>query len=786
MIIYRLGTIIFLLLTLSALIPASVFGQGSIVKEQISLLIQGQPRGEIEVEIDQQTERLRSLNLKPLKLEELFDATVAAKLRQLPSPSPTSDLIMLGIKVEFSYSLLQVDLKLPISLEAIQIVSLNPNTQLVKAPDADEIRPAPFSFLANLRPLYQYGQAERQLVSADVAMRISNIVFLSDLEFEQRPQQINRHRDTRAVIDFPEQSLRTTWGDVRSATSDVITPFSVGGISLTTDFTLIPSGRPLPSPSSELILERRARVNIFTRDGLAQSLILTPGRYRFRDFNFINGISNVRFDVEEEGGRTYSIKVPYAIDERQLAVGRHEISYSSGYEFSDDVKARHYATDRSPISTFIHRYGLDEHATIGAHGQHNGRQSVLGGEWLEVGTYGTLKSELTFSHDPTMAGVRPSLNYLWRKFTDSQITLDYTHESPNFHRVGQRSPSFQHMAGMGFVLRPGQWWSFGIRGSKTWNYQNQQQKLFEINLNGRPAHGYNLTTTLRRQEQTSGHYDTAITFYLTYFFPDQKHILEANAISNNDSHSNEDDQYRLSARGFYNVNSTQIAPQVTSEDGHSSVDKKRVQDLRASVDIRHSRFDLSANHQTSNESIGKDQGQIAGGVALGYTNGQMAFGRPLPGAFAIVNAPGAVVTAPSLAGPVEVGKVPLLVSGLRVYDQQTINLETDEENLGPVSENRLLRTAFFSGHSIDQKKRELRFVTLTLLDKARKPVVLKLGRFQGHDGLVTGEFFTNKQGIAVLEAVPAGPLTLEWENQSTTINIPHDNGMINLGNVYAK
>ena len=164
--------------------------------------------------------------------------------------------------------------------------------------------PSSTSALWTLRPVYRYGETDSFEGTSEFNLRLHKVVLQSDFQWQEKNWD---RRDLRMVYDFPKHSVRSAIGDVRPASNDVLVPLSLGGISFATDFTMIPQGRPLPSPSTELMLERQARVNVFSEGQLLQSLTLLPGRYRVSDFPFATGINDLRFDVFEDGGRSCPI-----------------------------------------------------------------------------------------------------------------------------------------------------------------------------------------------------------------------------------------------------------------------------------------------------------------------------------------------------------------------------------------------------------------------------------------------------------------------------------------------
>ncbi len=285
-------------LLLFLLLPTVLYA----LEERLPLFDGDRMIAEYNVILDDSGNQLQAIDLLSNTPEIFLSPELIIKIQKLPRPQKVKELKALGLNLTYDPKQLKIYLSLPTKERNSETVSI----QNRPGPQSDrptDVVPEKFSGLINLYPQYSYGTLNEFQGQAEGAFRISNFVLIQETQVvDESPVR----RDSKIIYDFPKYYLRTELGDVQATSSDILTPVNVLGVSAHTDFGMTLFGRPLPNPSTELVLDRRARVNAYSRGQLLQSLIIGPGRFRLQDFQFINGITEVVFDIQEYGGKALS------------------------------------------------------------------------------------------------------------------------------------------------------------------------------------------------------------------------------------------------------------------------------------------------------------------------------------------------------------------------------------------------------------------------------------------------------------------------------------------------
>ena len=771
--------------TLAILFLFPILVEAKNLNEDLPVYFENNFIGEAPSVLDKTGQKLLAIDLTQLPLEKFVSPELKAKILRLTQPVPLRALSQLKLSVTYDPKLLKIFFKIPTELQQSTELSLQ-NRRAKEGFKKDDIKPETASALINLYPQYRYGDFDQLQGQADAAFRFYSFILTQEVSMlNEAPYR----RDTQLVYDLQQYNLRSSVGDVQSVTTEVLVPINGLGASLHTDFGMTLFGRPLPNPSTELLLERRARVNAYSRGQLLQSLVIGPGRFRVQDFQFLNGITEVVFDVQEFGGRSYTLVIPYAVDERQLSKGAHELSYSSAKQSHDEGKSRSYSK-QAPVTTFLHRYGFDEKNTIGASGQGDDNHQVVGFELLSVHTFGSFYPKFHLSNDNTNQGARANLEYLLRFYGDKQFNFDYSYQSSKFSRYGQTPELNSHQFGIGLVTRPNQWWSLGLKASQQLRYQGDPLQRYEINLNGRPLRGMSLTFGVRTAQLNQREWDNTASLFLNYFFEDNKHSLEGNYNHRRSTNGSRDNDTRMAARGFYHSEHAQISPQFSASHADSSGASPQTS-WQGHLDVRHARGDLSLDHNHQNN---RHSGTIGVGLGLAFSPSAFALGRPSPGAYGMVknnseHGEKLFVNAPGLYSSYPVSSLPLLVSGLRPYDYSTFFLEAEGDTDSFTHLTKRLQTEFFSGHIVTLPKnaqRSIQFKLLQLADKKVQAFVLVLGKMKNKQTGEIIEFFSNRTGDVFIENISAGDWLLAIGKKRATLTVPDKHGKIDLGAIHAK
>jgi outer membrane usher protein len=236
--------------------------------------------------------------------------------------------------------------------------------------------------------------------------------------------------------------------------------------------------------------------------------------------------------------------------------------------------------------------------------------------------------------------------------------------------------------------------------------------------------------------------------------------------------------------------------------GGTNESESEAADLNLAASHTGNRAEISLSHSARTEGISLDgafrpesteqRTSLRVQTALAYADGVFALGRPVSGAFAIIEpheALGGPVTAGGSTPIARSGDLgPALIPDIASYTPRRIEVDSvSEENLSAAAELRFM-APYKAGHRVTAGSAYTLTVIGTLLGPDGEPLAMQSGaaREDGRDDTAPIEVFTNKSGRFAVEGVAPGRWRIEIEGEETALryvlDIPADaRGMVQAG-----
>ena len=454
--------------------------------------------------------------------------------------------------------------------------------------------------------------------------------------------------DVRVVKDFPDHVLRTTAGDLIYPTQGFQTFRQMGGVSLTSQFSMARSKLTYPTGNYEVFLQRNSKVYIWVNDQLQQVLDLPAGRHNLQDFPFTNGMNELRLQIIDDVGREENQIYSYFSSTELLRPELHQYSYAFGAPSTDVGSVRTYNSNDATLSLF-HRYGLWEDLTIGTNLQHDKQQSVLGGEALWSAPQGFFKFQPAIS---TSAGEGSGgafqTNYVFSDYKGQSKTQRSYNLGVFIAQKTFTAFSTAITSTVSKVLELTAGYSQGITRNTSLNaggalrYFNTKdglQNAFVANIGGnrRWDNGLSASATMTHTKAEAGAEDISIFLFLLWSFPKEKQIVSA--ISNSSDSSTRLDWSYNPSTGADSANYGASIRDSKTEQGYSGqmlYDGNRARTSISEEVILSKQPDPAATGASANQKVSNNVTTVTVGTSIAYAGGHVAIGRPISDSFAII------------------------------------------------------------------------------------------------------------------------------------------------------
>jgi len=684
-----------------------------------------------------------------------------------------------GLPAAFDPAQLSVSLDIPLAMRRPGAISLTGGR---KAPPEPNAAPADLTAFANLyfgidhvaHSDFSAPGWQSPKIALDGAIRWKDLVL--EAEFSVANDFSFERRTTRFVYDMPDRALRFKAGDIRMPGTLGHAGRSLMGVSAQRSYAqLQPARQTGPNAERSFVVHQPSEVDVLVNGRKIRAFRLPPGEYKLSDLPLVTGGNRIEVEVREDSGRVRRYAFTAFYDHTLLKPGLSEWHATAGFTSEYTAEGRYYALDRPALFASYQR-GLLENLTGGLAFQAADGAAALDLNATTENALGSLFLRAAASYAGRQLGYSAGIDWQFDHFGEwsdiiSAIRLSADYDSARFgpdkshEAVGD---SIHLSAAAGFSL------PLSVQGFASLNYTRDADEEPRLNASLSlskavgPQASWSLSTGYRAGPALDGGDETlsewSARFGFSYrFSPDARLSFD---------HDVADQQSQIELDQRLNTGSGSWAAEVEivsdrSEDPGISSEKGLAGDLRYSGN----RFAASAGHARLFASPGLDKIDIRSSATLAtgfaFADGLFAWGRPITGAFAIIDLPeevesGELHIAPSDNGALAEADMwgPALVSSLPVYTTTTLPLTAhgtpQTYDLG--SGAYILRPSYKGGYKLVAGAAGAMAVTGRLIDEHEEPVELAMGkaRREGESDRPAVEFFTGRGGTFFIQGLTPG------------------------------
>lgn len=654
------------------------------------------PRGQVGIKITADDDVLVSTADVISALESITTTAFQGTLQAIPTVdgyAPLSAVNDAGLALVFDAG--SLELILDLAAESMNPNAINLSLERFRndiVPDNSSPFALALTYQASLDYVHEGPVTGLESPRVDFTLdgRVGNLfAFENEFTYDGEADAKKFYRTgSRVIYDRPQSALRFTGGDQTPFTTGFQGALDVSGIGVARLLDTFRPDRTLAASSSQSItLREGANVTVVVNGVPARTIRLERGVFDLNELPLTQGANSVQLIIEDDAGGRRVVDFDFFEDFRLLAPGVDEFDLQAGIRSDIDDTGRQYFTSE-PVFTGFYRRGLSPQLTAGINVQATKDVQQAGIEATLGTAFGLFTFEGSASEsDLTGFGHAQRLQYrysspLRQARGERRLDLSVEHRSRNFSgatslgivnavswRLSARyaqpiTDAISAAIGADYSkFRAGGSDRYGLSGSLTWaigprtsvsasaGYDDQEKAFFGLNFNHR--FGYSSSVTGRydsRQDQAN----------LSYNYSPLK-TLDVIAL-------NADLQRTPENIGF-----------------------------NGTATYRSNRGDLELVHRTSYDTDTNDVSQQTTSVrargTIAFADGQIAIGRYLTDAFAIVDAHESLgsttVSAPVVVGDRLAGREiartgtfgPALVP-LSSYNRQALPVEVPDAPTG--------------------------------------------------------------------------------------------------------
>ena len=615
-------------------------------------------------------------------------------------------------------------------------------------------------------------------------------------------------QNSRLVYDMPEDAIRVSAGDIAlGANGSFSLPPLLGFAIEKTYATLQPSQNIRPTGKRTFRVERHSEVQVIVNDREVRRLNLSPGEYDLRDLPLASGTNNVKLKIKDEFGKEESVDFSILFNRTLLNPGISEWSLAGGIKTETGPLSPIY-DDEVPLLSAVYRLGLSETLTASLSAQGTLDTGLVGANSLVQTPIGLLSVDAAVSAGPnaelgwSVAGeLAIDTDDFWETLGSLQVGMDimsadFMSSLSQVPAAGGRvrvSSAFSQPLPAGYSASISGYYQLAeMEGDRGFGASVSLSRTVSNELTIGVAGGYEN----RAEPGRDGLDGLSLVARLNYrpsagsFF-----TLQADGLSGK----------RLGAVGSdFRESGSQGSIDLTLEQMPRE-DKENSQNL-ASADLNYanSRIEVNASHARQFERLGtlvtNRRTSVNAGTGFAFADGDVAFGRPVRGGFAIVNSHKTIGEGTVRLGASEEqyqaesdGLGPLLVSDLSAYAPTRLSYEVD--NLPPGYDLGSGTFAFLAplkaGYSVTVGSDFAVTAIGILKDSNGKTVPMQAGTIlvseEAAKKIVT---FTNAEGRFSVQGLKAGEWVLKMHDEPSLqylLKIPKDaSGFVELGELQPK
>jgi len=466
-------------------------------------------------------------------------------------------------------------------------------------------------------------------------MGTDGVALRAELDIDTARQNTVRRGEVFLFKDDATRARRYSAGDlfIRTVGQQAGGPFA--GLAVEKTFAIRPRLNTQPLGETSFLLERDSIVRVMINGAPVRTLRLPAGPYDISNFPFVDGLNDVAIEVEDDVGVRETIRFSQFFNDRLLRKGLHEYGYYLGVARESDGGEIVYNGDEW-LGSFFHRMGLSDSLTLGVNGQANESVQQLGADAIWASPAGTIQLEAASSvNAQSEVGYAVNLDFAlyferwnpaWSAYS-AQVSAFYLSEE--FADLATPDPtndtSFTLSSVVTFPL-PAEI-SGSLAMSRQFSRTDQDRTIANLSLSRRLTDRMNGFLSFNFED--SPREDNAVSIIASVTMRlGERQTATARYDSQND----------VATANWFRSNPGRVGGYGLSAQLRHELEEQETE-LDFNADYTGNRF-IAAVNQTAGfeEGFGELDSltRVSAAGAIAFADGEMAFGRPIRGAFAIV------------------------------------------------------------------------------------------------------------------------------------------------------
>jgi outer membrane usher protein len=673
----------------------------------------------------------------------------------------------------------------------------------------DYVKPAVVSGYLNMGLSANYDRSDGEKVGTigipagifDGALRAGDVVV--EGEFDANAAGSFLRRGTRAIYDFPAEAIRVTVGDLPTFIGGGRPLPKLAGVTIEKSYQkLQPTKNIHPTGRRTFRVERPSEIQVLLNDRLVRRLQVGPGEYDLDSLPLVAGNNRVKLLIKDETGHEEVLDFSILFDRSLLSVGTSEWSVTGGVAARMDHALLYDYSQ--PFSSVAYRYGLLENLSTEMSLEASEVTTTIGASAISQTPIGLGALDVAASEDE-VKGLgffgAADIEFALATLTDSASSLHLSVElqSKGFAFAGSSSTDasawLQARASYSRAISEGL--SAGVSARYAFGWENTADRYgFGLTLNQSLGNGATLgiAGSYGSEPLLSETAGVSVMARLNYRLDSKSDLSLAvdplqQRVATHVGTSVGDGVGRWST----NVEYTR---QVGVDGGKSD------NTIDADFGYTGNRFEFNTSSSrgfTSLETAKNVSHSVNFNTAIAFADGEVAFGRPVHSAFALIDEHAGLEESKLRISPSDAGYTgrsdglgPVLVSELSPYASTRLDYAFENPPAGydTGSGSVDFRQPYKSGHRVTVGSGLTIIASGTLHDADNRPIELLSGvAFESKQPDRKATVFTNGEGVFSAQGLGPGDWIIEISGPVTyrfKFSLPDGaSGEVDLGTLMA-
>lgn len=259
-----------------------------------------------------------------------------------------------------------------VELEVLFQTDRMPSTLIDLSPRPPSAPPTPpnASLILSYRLSAHNGPAAGAIpatLETDLNVQVRGVLLRQELRIDGAAHRSLARGTTQAIWDDRHNARRVVAGDLLSSAGPYGSGITAAGVLVAKRFELTPEVIRQPTASIRAAAALPAEVEVAVDGSPVYRTRVGPGPIDINNLLLYGGARDIRVTVTDASGRREVFEQPFLFTDTLLAAGLHDYSYFVGRR--SELAAGSGWTYREAAWQAYHRYGVNDHVTVGAGGE---------------------------------------------------------------------------------------------------------------------------------------------------------------------------------------------------------------------------------------------------------------------------------------------------------------------------------------------------------------------------------------------------------------------------------